>query len=178
VSHSGSFTVTLSETDLLNGFRLHARLGRARPLILAAILVAMLLCLLLIASPAARHSATHSPATLLLEGALLLALLLVASLGLAIRPLWRRAARRTLAERRDLREPVRYEFSPETFRRVSCFSDSTWPWTALSGWREDDRILMIYPARQLFHAIPKDKVDPAVLAALREALGASALPRI
>lgn len=167
---SGGFETILSEADLLAAFRLHARLRRIRPLLIAAGVVSTLLVLLLVASPAARLSATHRPLTLLLEGALGILILLALTAALALRPLWRMQARRTLAQRRDLAEPVQWEFSEAGLRHTSVFSDSTYPWAALREWREDEHVILIYISAQLFYIVPRAAVDPALLEGLRDAL--------
>lgn len=173
----GTFVVKLTEADLVAAFRLHARLERVRPVVLAAVLLIMILLLIFVASPAARISATSRPLTLMLEGAVLLLLALVIPLAFAIRPLWRRAARRSLAVRLDLSEPITYEFSAETLRHTSCFSNSNYPWDGLYGWREDDHVLIVYPSLQLFYVIPKAQLEPGVLAAFRAAIEAAGLAK-
>ncbi|MBC2666405.1 YcxB family protein [Novosphingobium flavum] len=175
--NGGGFEITLTEEDLVAAFRLHARLERTRPLFLAVLLLVELLVILLICSPQARWSVTSRPLTLLLEGALALAALLLLAVMIALRPLWRLAARRQLAQRPDLSGPIRYAFTDETLSHGTVFSESTYPWSALHGWREDERTLMIYISSQLFYPIPKAKVPPATIAALTGALQAGGVVR-
>lgn len=167
------FEVVLTEADLVAAFRLHARLERARPLLLAAALLAEILVILLLFSPQARHSATTRPLTLLLEGALAIVLALVIALALAIRPLRRWQARRTLAQRQDLAGTTKLEVGEDGIRHETCYSQSSYPWSAIHEWREDDEIVLLYIASQLFYMVPKRIADPGQIALLRGALEAA-----
>ncbi len=174
---NGAFGITLSEDDLVAAFRLNARLERTRPLWLAVLLLTFLLVLLLILSPQARWSATSRPLTLMLEGALALVVFLVAAVIVSMRPIWRLIARRSLAQRGDLAGLINYAFSPDGLTHRTVYSQSTYPWTALHGWRENDRMVMIYLSAHLFYPIPTAQVAPETLEALREALRTGGVPR-
>ena len=165
-----AFEITLIEDDLVEGFRLNARFERVRPVILAIVLLGALLAMIFMISPQARWSAQHRPLTLLLEGAAGILLLLVVALFASLGSIWRRGARRQLAQRRDLSEPIRYEVTAESLRHTSCFSDSTYPWPALRAWRESDKLMLIYISDLLFYPIPKSRVAPEAIDFIRAAL--------
>jgi hypothetical protein len=74
--------------------------------VLAAILTKLLLALLLIISPAARLSFSSRPLTL--EGALVLAAVLLLLVLLARPAIFRRRARRTLTQRAELAGLIRW----------------------------------------------------------------------
>lgn len=173
---SGAFEVTLSEADLVQAFRLNARRGAIRPLILAAILVTMILLLLLAISPAARQSFTSRPLTLMLEGALALAALLLLLVVLARPAIFRALARRTLAQRAELAGPIHWEFGPEGIRHQTVHSDSRYPWSALRGWRENEAILLIYVADNLFYVVPKAQLDAGLSESLHRNIEEAGLP--
>jgi hypothetical protein len=164
------YSVQLTEDDLVAGFKLTARLRRAVPVIAAIVVLLALVGLILVVSPSARYSAQHRPLLLLLEGAVGILLLLVGILLASLGRIWRLNARRTLAQRPDLAEPVAYEITPATFRHTTIFADSTIPWSALRGWQENERIFMIYLTDQLFYAIPKDQAPVEAIDAIRAAL--------
>ncbi|HEX8055985.1 MAG TPA: YcxB family protein [Novosphingobium sp.] len=169
------FTVTLGESDLVEAFRLNARRAAIRPLVLAAALVTALLVLLLAISPAARLSLTSRPLTLMLDGALALAALLLLLVVLARPLIFRKLAERSLAQRADLAGPVEWEFGSEGIRHATIHSDSRYPWTALRGWRENDRVLLLYLADNLFYIVPKAKVGIDVIDGLHRAIADTSL---
>nr|WP_166175749.1 YcxB family protein [Altererythrobacter segetis] len=173
----GEFTVTMREEDLYRGFLLNATNRNARPVMLAALVVLMLLVVLLLSSPAARYSLICNALTLMLLGAVFLAAFLLALVLFVRKPILRSMARRTLAQRRDLATPVAWSFDDGTLRIATRFTRSEFPWDALRRWREDDRVLLVYLADQLFHAVPKDQVDEAHITALRTALESHGVPR-
>lgn len=169
------FTVKLGESDLVQAFRLNAKRAAIRPLVLAAVLVTMLLVLLLAISPAARLSLTSRPLTLMLEGALALSALLLL-LAILIRPLiFRKLAQRSLAQRADLAGPVEWEFGPEGVRHKTVHSDSLYPWPALRGWRENEAVLLLYIADNLFYVVPKAQVRAEVIAGLHRIIAQTSL---
>lgn len=169
------FVVTLGESDLVQAFRLNARRAAIRPLVLAAVLVTALLVLLLAISPAARQSLTSRPLTLMLEGALALAAVLLL-LAVLVRPLiFRKLAQRSLAQRADLAGPVEWEFGSEGIRHTTVHSDSRYPWTALRGWRENEAVLLLYIADNLFYIVPKAKIATDVIDGLRRAIADTSL---
>jgi len=113
----------------------------------------------------------------MLIGAVLLAAVLVV-LALAARgPVWRSAARRTLAQRRELATPIAWAFDDNGLRIATRFTRSDFPWDALAGWREDANVLLVYLSDQLFHTVPKDQIDQAQADALRAALERHGVPR-
>ncbi|MBV1687117.1 YcxB family protein [Novosphingobium sp. G106] len=169
------FTVTLGESDLVEAFRLNARRAAIRPLVLAAVLVTALLVLLLAISPLARQSLTSRPLTLMLEGALALAALLLL-LAVLVRPLiFRKLAQRSLAQRADLAGPVEWEFGAEGIRHTTIHSDSRYPWAALRGWRENEAVLLLYIADNLFYIVPKAQVGTDVVDGLHRAIAEASL---
>ena len=168
-----SFEITLTERDLVDAFRLNARNPAIRPLILAAAVVAAILILLLAISPEARLSATSRPLTLMLEGALALAALLLVALAVFLRPIWRWMARRALAQRQDLANPIHYSFDEKGLSQAATFTNANYPWPALRSWRESEGILLVYISDQLFYPIPKSQVDEGTVDALRHALASS-----
>ena len=172
----GEFTVILGEDDLYRSFLLNAANRKARPVMLAALVVLSLLVALLATSPSARYSFTCDALTLMLLGAVLLAAFLLALVLGVRRPILRSMARRTLAQRRDLATSITWSFDDGALRIVTRFTRSEFPWDALRRWREDDHVLLIYLADQIFHAVPKDQVDEAKVAALRTALESHGVP--
>lgn len=170
-----SFAVTLGEDDLVQAFRLNAKRAAIRPLVLAAVLVTMLLVLLLAISPAARLSLTSRPLTLMLEGALVLAALLLLLAALARPLIFRKLAQRSLAQRADLAGPVEWEFRPDVIRHRTIHSDSLYPWTALRGWRENEAVLLLYIADNLFYIVPKAQVGAEIVAGLHRAIAGASL---
>ncbi len=121
------FTVKLTEDDLVQGFKLTARLRRVVPVIVAIIVLLVLLGLIYVLSPGARYSLQHRPLLLLLEGAVGILLLLVGTLLASLERIWRLNARRTLAQRPDLAEPITYEIMPATFRHTRFSSTRRYP---------------------------------------------------
>lgn len=173
----GEFTVTLNEEVLYRGLLLNATNRAARPVMLVALGLMVVLAALLAVSPEARYSLACSAETLMLVGAVMLALLLLALVLAVRRPVLRSLARRTLAQRREMGTPIEWSFDDAALRVVTRFTRSEFPWDALSGWREDDTVLLVYLADQLFHAVPKAQVDEATLTALRTALESHGVPR-
>ena len=114
---------------------------------------------------------------MMLLGAVLLAALLLALVLALRRPILRSMARRTLEQRRELATPVRWAFDDKSLRIETRFTRSAFPWDALRGWREDRHVLLVYLSDQLFHAVPKDQVEEAQVAALRSALESRGVPR-
>jgi hypothetical protein len=172
----GEFTVTMREEDLYRGFLLNAANPKARPLMLAIVVLLALLIALLAAYPDALYALTCNALTLMLLGAVFLAASLLAIVLLVRRPILRAMARRTLAQRRDLATPVAWSFDDATLRVTTRFTRSEFPWDALRRWREDDHVLLVYLADQLFHAVPKHQVDEAQVTALRAALESHGVP--
>ena len=164
------FTAQLSEDDLVEGFRLAARLRRVVPVIAAVIVLLALLGVIFAVSPQSRYSAQHSPLLLLLEGAAGILLLLVGTLLALLPRIFRANARRTMAQRPDLAEPIAYEISDESFRHTTIYADSTLPWASLRGWSENRRVFMVYLTDQLFYAIPKAQAPGEAIDAIRTAL--------
>jgi hypothetical protein len=173
----GEFTVTLGEQDLCRGFRLHAENRRARALLLAALICVLLIGVLIAISPGSVCILLREPGMLMLIGALLLAFLLVVLVFATRGALLRSLARRTLEQRRELATPVKWAFDDETLRIETRFTRSAFPWDALRGWREDEHVLLVYLADQVFHAVPKSQVDEAQVTALRTALESRGVPR-
>jgi len=173
----GEFTVTMREEDLYRGFLLNAANRKLRPVIIALLVVLTLLLVLLTLSPEARHSLAYNALTLMLEGAVLLAAVLLALVLLLRGPLLRSMARRTLEQRRELATPVAWSFDDAALRIVTRFTRSEFPWDALRGWREDETMLLVYLADQLFHGVPKHQLKEAQVAALRAALEGHGVPR-
>jgi len=171
------FAVTLGEGDLVQAFKLNAKRKAIRPLILAAVFVAALLVLLLAISPAARQSLTSRPLTLMLEGALALTALLLLLVILARPLIFRKLAQRSLAQRADLAGPVEWEFGPEGVRHTTLHSDSHYPWAALRGWRENEVVLLLYIADNLFYIVPKAQVGGELLRSLHRTVEESGLPQ-
>jgi hypothetical protein len=173
----GEFTVTMREEDLFRGFLLNAANRNARPLLIAVLALVTLIVVLLALSPSSRHAMVYNAAYLLLEGALLLAALLLGLVLAFRRPILRSMARRTLEQRRELATPVRWAFDDDSLRIETRFTRSAFPWDALRGWREDRHVLLVYLSDQLFHAVPKDQVEEAQSGALRSALESHGVPR-
>lgn len=170
---STRFETRLSEADLLAGFRLNAHNRAVRPLLLTAALLMAVLVLLAVICGLALYSLTHDPLTLMLEGAVALAILLVA-LILLLRPaILRGLAQRTLRQRADLAQPIRWEFDGEHLRHTTIYADSRYPWGTLQGWRENETTLLVYVADNVFYAIPKAQVAADTLDALRRQLQAA-----
>jgi hypothetical protein len=174
---NGAFEVTLGEADLVHAFRLNARRAAIRPLVLAAVLVTALLVLLLLISPAARYSLTARPLMLMLEGALNLAGLVLLLVALARPAILRGLARRTLAQRAELAGPICWEFDQDGLRHKTIHSDSRYPWPALRGWREDEAVLLIYVADNLFYIVPKSQIEQHIVDGVRRAIESAGLPR-
>jgi hypothetical protein len=173
----GEFTVRMSEQDLYRGFLLNAANRKARPVMIALLAILTLLMILLIAEPSARYSMACNALTLLLEGAVLLAAFLLALVLIFRRPILRSMARRTLEQRRELATPVEWAFDDTALKITTRFTRSEFPWDALRGWREDQHVLLVYLADQLFHSVPKDQVEEARVTALRSALESHGVPR-
>jgi hypothetical protein len=173
----GEFTVTMSEEDLYRGFLLNGANRKVRPVMMAAAFLFALLAIIAWASPSARYSLSANPLTLMLEGAVLLALTMLMLVLLLRRTILRSMARRTLEQRRELATPVQWSFDEEALSVVTRFTSSRFPWDALRGWREDERILLVYLADQLFHSVPKHQVEEATLIALRAALESHGVPK-
>jgi len=173
----GDFTVTMREEDLYRGFLLNAANRRARPAIIGVAVVLTLLVALLVLFPEARYSLAGNALMLMLEGAILLAATLLALVLLLRRPILRSMARRTLEQRRELATPVAWSFDDDALRIVTRFTRSEFPWDAIRGWREDEHVLLVYLADQLFHAVPKQQVEETEVAALRSALDRHGVPK-
>lgn len=173
----GAFTVTMREEDLYRGFLLNSASRNARPAMIALLAVLTLLWILLMLSPEARSALVCSALVLMLEGAVLLATVLLGLVLLVRKPMLRSMARRTLEQRRELATPVEWSFDDAALRVVTRFTRSEFPWDALRGWREDQATLLVYLGDQLFHAVPKHQVDEALVSALRSALDTHGVPR-
>ena len=173
----GRFTVTLNEEILYRGLLLNAANRAARPAMIAALVLMLVLAALLAGFPEARYALACSAETLMLVGAVVLALLLLALVLALRRPVLRSMARRTLEQRREMATPIEWSFDDQALRVVTRFTRSEFPWDALSGWREDEHVLLVYLADQLFHAVPKGQVEEAQVAALRAALESHGVPR-
>jgi hypothetical protein len=173
----GEFTVTMREEDLYRGFLLHAANRKARPIFILLLGVLTMLWVLLMLSAEARRSLVCNAATLMLEGAVLLAAAALGTVLLLRKPMLRSLARRTLEQRRELATPVEWSFDEAALRIVTRFTRSEFPWDALRGWREDETTLLVYLADQLFHAVPKHQVEEAHVTALRTALESRGVPR-
>jgi hypothetical protein len=173
----GEFTVTMREEDLYRGFLLNAASRNARPALILVLGVLAMLWVLLMLSTEARKSLVCNAATLMLEGAVLLAAAALATVLLLRKPMLRSLARRTLEQRRELATPVEWSFDEAVLRVVTRFTRSEFPWDALRGWREDETTLLVYLGDQLFHGVPKHQVEAAQVAALRAALEAHGVPR-
>jgi len=173
----GEFTVTMREEDLYRGFLLNAANRNLRPVMLAALVVLTLLVMLLAISPSARSSLACNALTLMLLSAVFLTAFLLALVLLARRPILRSMARRTIEQRRELATPVEWSFDDRSLRITTRFTRSDFPWDSLRRWREDDHVLLVYLADQLFHAVPKSQVDENQITALRGALESHGVPR-
>lgn len=173
----GEFTVSLREEDLYRGLLLNAANSKVRPVMLAALACLALLISILTLSPAARYSLTCNALTLMLLGALFLAATLLAVVLLVRKPILHSMARRTLEQRRELATPIQWTFDDAALRIETRFTRSQFPWDALSGWREDKHVLLVYISDQLFHAVPKDQLEAGQVAALRSALESNGVPR-
>jgi hypothetical protein len=101
-----AFEVALCEADLVQAFRVNARRTAVRPLACTAILVALSIVLLLAVSPAARHSFTSWPLSLLPEGALVTVAMQLLLVVLARPAIIRVLARRTPAQHAELAGPI------------------------------------------------------------------------
>jgi hypothetical protein len=173
----GEFTVSLREEDLYRGFRLNGVNRRARPLLWAVLVCVLLIAALLAASPSSLCLIIRSPGSMMLVGAVLLAAFLVALVLGTRNMIWRSMARRTLEQRRELGTPIQWAFDEQGVRIITRFTSSAVPWDALRGWREDQHVLLVYLADQLFHSVPKEQVDAATLDTLRDALESHGVPR-
>jgi len=164
--------VTLAEADLVAAYRLLGRRNRrqARPVIALATVLAGVLIALVVLFPDARAAFGRSPLLAGLLGAVLLAAALLALAIAAIRPLTRRAARRTLAEHPGMADPIVYRFDDAGLEIVTSRSQARFGWSELHGWNEDPRIVLILLTRQLFYVVPKAQAGAAALAALCERL--------
>jgi len=165
--------VQLDEADLVGAYRLMGRRNtrQARPAIAQATILAAILVALVLLFPDARASFGRSPLLAGLLGAGLLAASLLFALLAALPLLFRRAARRTLAEHPGLADPIAYEIGEDRLGIVTSRSQANYRWDELHGWREDERIVLIVLTRQLFYVVPKAQVEPAALDALRARLG-------
>ena len=167
--------VQLEEADLVAAYRLMGRRNtrQARPAIALATILAAILVALVLLFPDARASFGRSPLLSGLLGAVLLAASLLFALLAVLPLLFRRAAKRTLAEHPGLADPIAYEVDDDTVGILTSRSQAQYRWDELHGWREDERIVVILLTRQLFYVVPKAQVEPAALDALRARLGAA-----
>ena len=167
------FSVTLGEDDFVAAYRLIGRRSRrqARPAIALATILAAILVALVVLFPDARAAFGRSPLLAGVLGAVLLAAGLLGALFAAIPALFRRAARRTLAEHPGMADPIAYEVDDAGLGIVTSRSTARYRWDELHGWREGERIVLILLTRQLFYVLPKAQVDPGALDALRARLG-------
>jgi cation transport ATPase len=169
---TGSCTVALDEADLYAAFRLLGQRNRtqARPVLLLAVLLAAVIVALLVLFPEARFAFAHSALLAGLLGVVIFLALVVVLVLAATPALLRRAARRTLIEHPGMADPITYAIGPDTFTIHTVFSQATYPWGGLHGWREDTRIILVLLTRQLFYVVPKRQAEPALLELLRERL--------
>jgi len=173
----GEFTVTLREDDLYRGFLLNAANRRARPALIGVVVCVGLIAVLLALSPSSICLMLRNPFEMMLVGAVLLAAVLLVLVLAFRKAILRSLARRTFDQRRDLGTPIQWAFDNETLRIVTRFTSSTLPWDALRGWREDEHVLLVYLADQLFHTVPKYQVDAVPVDGLRAALEGHGVPR-
>lgn len=167
---SAEVTYTLSEDDLVHAFRLMGRRKNARrvlPLLYAGIAVCIVLLVLLIGSTARLFA---SPLLTALTGAAGILMLLLVVLLLLVPSLRRRAARATLAHNANFEGPFTVSFDEAEFRYRAPYSSAAYPWEKLHGWREDERIVVVHPAPQLFYTLPRLVLDEAALATLHAGL--------
>jgi uncharacterized membrane protein YozB (DUF420 family) len=169
---SQTVTVTLDETDLYAAFRLIGQRNRkqSRPVLLAAVLLATIILLLLAMFPDARFAIFRSPLLAALSGIAIFLALALAVVIAALRPLLRRAARRTLTGHPGMSEQITYTIDDAAFGIRTVFSQASYPWDRLHGWREDARIVLVLLTRQLFYVVPKRQLLPTQLELLRERL--------
>ena len=167
--------VKLDEADLVAAYRLMGRRNtrQARPAIALATILAAILVALVLLFPEARESFGRSPLLAGLLGAVLLAAALLFALLAALPLLFRRTAKRTLAEHPGLSDPIAYEIGEDALGIQTSRSQARYRWDELHDWREDERIVLILLTRQLFYVVPKAQVEPLALYALLERLGAA-----
>ena len=108
--------VQLEEADLVAAYRLMGRRNtrQARPAIALATILSAILVSLVLLFPDARASFGRSPLLAVLRCAVLLAASLLFALLAALPLLFRRAAKRTLAEHPGLADPIAYEVDDDT----------------------------------------------------------------
>ena len=128
--------VQLDEADLVGAYRLMGRRNtrQARPAIALATILAAILVALVLLFPDARASFGRSPLLAGLLGAGLLAASLLFALLAALPLLFRRAARRTLAEHPGLADPIAYEIGEDRLGIVTSRSQANYRWDELHGW--------------------------------------------
>ena len=165
-------TVTLTEADFVEAYRVPPRRRRAGMLVLLlAAMLGLLIVALVVRYPGARHALTHTPVTMGLLGAVLLCAGLVIALLLAAPALRRKAARSTLATQPGMDQPIRYLFDDAHLEVHTAYTHASYPWEVLWDWREASGVLIILPSPRNFYVLPTRGVDPAAMERLRGYLG-------
>jgi fatty acid desaturase len=107
---------------------------------------------------------------------IVLAFIFLAAQWGAFRVLTPRSARKSWAQLHLDGLPTLHEFDDNGIVINNDRATSNFTWSMLSAWIEDDRLLLMFRTRLMFHAVPKDQVAPAELEKLRAALAAAAVP--
>ncbi|MFC0203903.1 YcxB family protein [Novosphingobium soli] len=99
-----------------------------------------------------------------------LALVVMAVLGVYWRWCIPRSARKTWPQLHLDGLPTHHEFDNRGIRIANELGSSNLEWQMLSSWTEDERLLLMFRTKAMFHAVPKAQVPADRLAALRAEL--------
>lgn len=175
---TGSFTTTLSYEEYLAANRLMVRRRWYRRGILRFVLILWAAYAVLGAGVVIIDDGSF-------DGAMILDVLAV-SFGISVAiaalvsliNLWKlpRSARKMWAQQHIEGLPTVHDYDETGIRIANDRGSSNFTWTMLSGWIEDENLLMMFRTAMMFHAIPKAQVSKAELDRLRQLLIASGVP--
>lgn len=81
-------------------------------------------------------------------------------------------ARRTFRQQKSLQTPYELEVTPDALVSRSEHGEVRTPWSHFVGWKEGDRVILLYQSDRLFQLVPKSFApSETVLAELRGAFG-------
>ena len=92
--------------------------------------------------------------------------------------LWKlpRSAKKMWAQQHIEGLPTVHDYDEAGIRIANDRGTSNLSWTMLTGWIEDEYLLMMFRTSMMFHVIPKAQVPEAELGCLRRLLIASSVP--
>nr|WP_248291667.1 MULTISPECIES: YcxB family protein [unclassified Novosphingobium] len=93
-----------------------------------------------------------------------------AGLLLSVLLLLPRTAKKLYAQQPSASSPYQFSFDSEGLHSVGPFETANLPWSHISGWLENDRLLLLCKTRLTFFCLPKAQLGEANLAALKQCL--------